>query len=175
MRQPEIEGRDRKAVAFTLHHKLASWPCALQQFSPAEGRKAPKIIGIFDTNNARSAGKDYPAGPHDPEGVPEAKVEFAKKRKRAWEQNTIVSFRLKNVLGVGEIASESCVGLWLNVETMNRAEVVAESAAVNVAIDLENVASNFGTVPLEKPIDVISINWSAALQSKVVGEGLQPA
>ena len=92
MSQPEIEGRDRKAVAFTLHHKLASWPDALQQFSPAKGRKTPKIIRVFDTNNARSAGKDYPAWPYHPECVPETKVEFAKKRKRAWEQNAIVSF-----------------------------------------------------------------------------------
>ncbi len=73
---------------------------------------------------------------------------------------------------MSKIAKKSRLRLRVDVNTVNGSKVVAVSVRVYVAIDLQNIAGDVSTVPLEEAIDIIAINRGAAVASMALRECL---
>jgi hypothetical protein len=147
----------------------------MQQLPPPGRCKTPKIVfRLVEPKESAAICEDYSTWFYYPQSILETKLDFAKERKSAWHQNTIVSFGLQDIFGMSKIAEKSTLTSRIYVKRMRGSQVVSEPVGVRAPVDFENVSRNVGTMPFEEPVHIISINRSAAIPSMVVRERLQP-
>ncbi len=88
--------------------------------------------------------------------------------KRAGEQEAVVGFRGKNVFATGKIAEVSWFRLRIDIDAVSSSQVVAVPVTVDVPVDLQDVSSDCGPMPLKESIDVISIERSAPIPAVAI-------
>jgi hypothetical protein len=69
---------------------------------------------------------------------------------------------------MGNVAKKRRRGFWIYVYAINNSKIVTVPVRVRAPIDFQNVPGNVGLMPLEEPVNVISIDRCTTVPSEIV-------